>query len=156
MPIRLVLLAALLVLSNGCFGRTNMVSATQHLTIAPVTAGGFYSGWSGTTFSQSIPANKQVRLVSVTATSSTGEFTWASSLKGAAQPDMSELIVAKSSFEGAKGTTDIDVVDTGDLRSLFPDGNSFRLYWEFEYAPTLTQAYPDGVTVAVTYTIEVE
>jgi len=156
MPLRLFALAALLAVATGCPGRTNIVQATQHLSISPVVAGGYYDGYTGTTFSEGIPTGKQVHLLGLTVSSSTGEFSWAGSLTGAANQTMSEVIVDKPSFAGAKGTTDLDIVDTGDLRSLFPEGNSFRVYWAFNYAPTLAQQYPNGVTVTFTYTIEIE
>jgi hypothetical protein len=157
MPLRLFALAALLAVATGCPGRTNVIQATQHLTISPIVAGGYFDGYTGTTFSQGIDPNKKVRLLALTVSSSTGEFSWVGSVTGAANNTMTEVIVDKSSFAGVKGTTDLDIVDTGDLRSLFPaEGNSFRLYWAVNYAPTLAQQYPDGVTVTFTYTIEIE
>ncbi len=156
MPLRLFVLAALLAVATGCPGRTNIFQASQHLTLQPVIAGGYFNGFTGTSWSQGIPAGKQVHLLSLTMSSSTGEFSWAGSLVGAADQSMSQVIVEKQSFAGAKGTTDIDVVDTGDLHKLFPEGNSFKLYWAFDYAPEIAQQYPDGVTVTFTYTIEIE
>lgn len=156
MPLRLFLIAALLALATGCPGRTNIFQASQHLTLQPVIAGGYFNGFTGTSWSEGIPAGKKVHLLSLTMSSSTGEFSWAGSLVGAANESMSEVIVEKQSFVGAKGTTDIDVVDTGDLHQLFPEGNSFKLYWAFDYAPQLQQQYPNGVTVTFTYTIEIE
>jgi hypothetical protein len=156
MPLRLFVLAALLALATGCPGRTNVFQATQHLTLSPVVAGGYFDGYTGTSWSQGIPPDKKVHLLGLTMSSSTGEFSWAGSLMGAADQSMSELIVEKTSFAGAKGTTDIDIVDTGDLHQLFPNGDSFKLYWAFNYAPTIAQQYPNGVTVTFTYTIEIE
>ncbi|HEX8791647.1 MAG TPA: hypothetical protein VF765_11905 [Polyangiaceae bacterium] len=156
MPLRLIVLAALIALFTGCPGRTNILQASQHLTLQPVIAGGYFQGFTGTSWSEGIPPDKKVHLLSLTMTSSTGEFSWAGSLEGAADESMSKVIVEKQSFAGAKGTTDIDVVDTGDLHALFPQGNSFKLYWVFDYAPTLAQQYPNGVTVTFTYTIEIE
>jgi hypothetical protein len=156
MPLRLLLLAVLLAVGTGCPGLTNVIQATQHLTISPIVAGGYFDGYTGTTFSEGIDRSKKVHLLGLTVSSSTGEFSWVSSVKGAANDTMTEVIVDKPSFAGAKGTTDLDVVDTGDLRSLFPEGNSFRLYWAVNYAPTLAQQYPNGVTVTFTYTIEIE
>ncbi len=151
-----LLLAALLALSPGCLGRLDTFSTTQQVMVSPITPGGYYTNWSQTTFSQSIDPGKQVHLVGVTLSSSTGEFSWLSSFEGAADVDLTQVIVRKTSFADAGGTTSLDVVDTGNLRSLFPTGNSFRLYWYVVFAPTLAQAYPDGVTVTVTYTIEVD
>lgn len=156
MPLRLFVLATLLALATGCPGRTNIFQATQHLTLQPVIAGGYFDGFTGTSWSEGIPPDKKVHLLGLTMSSSTGEFSWAGSLVGAADQSMSEVIVQKPSFAGAKGTTDIDVVDTGDLHKLFPDGNSFKLYWAFNYAPAIQQQYPNGVTVTFTYTIEIE
>jgi hypothetical protein len=156
MPLRLFALAALLAVATGCPGRTNIIQATQHLSISPIVAGGSYDGYTGTTFSEGIDPSKKVHLLGLTVSSSTGEFSWAGSLTGAANETMSQVIVNKPSFAGAKGTTDLNIVDTGDLRSLFPEGNSFRVYWAFDYASTLAQQYPNGVTVTFTYTIEIE
>ena len=156
MPLRLIVLAALIALATGCPGRTNILQASQHLTLQPVIAGGYFDGFTGTSWSEGIPPDKKVHLLSLTMTSSTGEFSWAGSLVGAADQSMSQVIVEKQSFVGAKGTTDIDVVDTGDLHKLFPQGNSFKLYWAFNYAPEIAQQYPNGVTVTFTYTIEIE
>jgi hypothetical protein len=156
MPLRLFVIAALLAIATGCPGRTNIIQATQHLTVQPIIAGGSFVGYTGTTFSQSIDPTKKVHLLGLTVASSSGEFSWAGSLEGAADDSMSEVIVKKPSFAGAKGTTDLDIVDTGDLRKLFPEGNSFRLYWALNYAPSLAQQYPNGVNVTFTYTIEVE
>ncbi len=156
MPLRLFVIAALLAIATGCPGRTNIIQATQHLTLSPVIAGGYFDGYTGTSWSQGIPPDKKVHLLGLTLSSSTGEFSWAGSLMGAADQSMSEVIVEKQSFAGAKGTTDIDIVDTGDLHKLFPDGSSFKLYWAFDYAPALQQQYPNGVTVTFTYTIEIE
>ncbi|HTQ43647.1 MAG TPA: hypothetical protein VMI75_12880 [Polyangiaceae bacterium] len=156
MPLRLFALAALLAVATGCPGRTNIIQATQHLSISPIVAGGSFDGYTGTTFSEGIPTGKKVHLLGLTVSSSTGEFSWAGSLTGAANDAMTEVIVNKPSFAGVKGTTDLDIVDTGDLRSLFPEGNSFRLYWDFNYASTLAQQYPNGITVTFTYTIEIE
>jgi hypothetical protein len=156
MPLRLFALAALLAVATGCPGRTNIIQATQHLTISPIVAGGYFDGYTGTTFSEGIPTGKKVHLLGLTVSSSSGEFSWLGSVTGAANDTMTEVIVDKSSFAGVKGTTDLDIVDTGDLRSLFPEGNSFRVYWAVNYASALTQQYPNGVTVTFTYTIEIE
>jgi len=156
MPLRLFALAALLAVATGCPGRTNIIQATQHLTLTPIVPGGGFTGYTGTSFSEGIDPSKKVHLLGLTVASSTGEFSWAGSLTGAANQTMTEVIVDKPSFAGAKGTTDLDIVDTGDLRSLFPEGNSFKLYWAFDYAPSIAQQYPNGVTVTFTYTIEIE
>jgi hypothetical protein len=158
MVLRLRTLVALLPLVPfvaGCPGRTNVVHGTQHLTLEP-TAGGNFSGYTGTTWSESIDASKKVHLLDLSVSSSSGEFSWASSATGSATPDMTQVLVTKPSFAGVGGSTSFDIVDTGDLRSLFPDANSFRMYWALEFAPTLTQPYPQGVTVTLDYTLEVD
>jgi hypothetical protein len=155
MPLRPTALALLLALSYGCGGRTNVLSTTQHITVAPV-AGGSYTGYDTTTFSQSLPPNTPVHLLGVTASSSTGEFSWVSSLKVTAPDNPDVTIISKASFAEAQGSTDLDVVDTGDLRSLFPTGNSFRLDWFVAYASALAQPYPDGVTITVTYSFRLD
>jgi hypothetical protein len=158
MTLRLFALAAVLALATGCPGRMNVIQVTEHMVIgqSDMIAGGYYDGYSGTSFSPGIPSNKKVRLLGLKASSSSGEFSWVDSVTGAADNAMTEVVVDKSSFAGASGTTELDVVDTGDLRGLMPDSNSFKLYWALNYAPSFTQAYPDGVTVTLTYTIEIE
>jgi hypothetical protein len=122
-----------------------------------VIPGGTYIGYSGTSFSQSIPAGKEVHLLSATISSSTGEFSWASSLVGSAsQSEGAQVIVQKSSFEGASGTTDLDVVDTGNLVPLFQDGSSIRVYWILQFSDSPAQSYPNGVTVTFDYQFEIK
>ncbi len=154
-PLGALLLAVGLALLTACPGIKNVNPFTQHITLQPL-AGGSYSGYSRTTFGQRIPAGKKLYLRSATITSSTGEFTWATSLTGAASPDAgAQVLVSKPSFEGAERTTELDVVDTGDILPLYPD-QDFRVYWSLQYASTLTQAYPDGVTLDVTYELEMD
>jgi hypothetical protein len=156
--LRSLTLAALLPLVPllaGCPGRTNVFQGTQHLTLEPTAAGNFW-GYTFTNFSESIDASKKVHLLDLSVSSSSGEFSWASSVTGAASPDMSEIIVTKSSFAGVGGSTAFDIVDTGDLRPLFPQDNSFRLYWTVDFAPTLAQSYPEGVVLTLNYTIEID
>jgi hypothetical protein len=156
MPTRLLILVATILLFSGCFGRTNVLSTTQHISLPALMAGGGYTGYTGTSFSPSIDSTKQVHLVGVTVSASSGDFSWASSMTGTAQPDGTRVLVSKSDFGEAPGTTSLDVVDKSDLRTLFTDGSSFRVYWNIAYAPTLAQQYPDGITVTVTYTVEVD
>lgn len=139
----------------GCPGRTTTNQMTQHITLTPA-ASGYYVGYSGTTFSQQIPTNKQVHLLSVTLTSSTGEFTWAASLVGSAgQTAGGPVLVSKTSFAGAGASTDLDVVDTGDLLPLYPT-QDFAMYWQIDFAPELAQSYPDGIDVTVHYVLDIE
>jgi hypothetical protein len=156
MPKRLLILVATIVPSSGCFGRTNVGSTTQHISLPPLMAGGGYTGYTGTSFSPSIDATKQVHLVGVTVSASSGDFSWASSMTGSAEPGQTRVLVSKSDFGEAEGTTALDVIDKSDLRSLFTDGSSFRVYWSILYAQTLAQQYPDGITITVTYTVEVD
>ncbi len=146
---------ALVALIAGCPGRTDVLQTSQHLTLQP-SPGGTFNGYTGTSFDHSIDQSKRVHLLDLTMSSSTGEFSWASSVTGSASSDMSEVIVTKSSLESATGTTSFDIVDTGDLRSLFPSGNSFRIYWSVAFASAFAQAYPDGVVVTLNYTIEID
>jgi hypothetical protein len=139
----------------GCPGRTTTNQVSQSVTVQPLPSG-YFAGFSGTTFSQTIPSNKQVHLLSATITSSSGEFTWASSLTGTAGdgPD-APVVVSKTSFAGAGATTDLDVVDTGDLLPLFPT-QDFKVYWLIDFAGTLTQSYPNGIDLTVTYELDIE
>jgi hypothetical protein len=123
----------------GCPGRTTTNQVSQHVTV-----------------SQTIPTNKTVHLLSATVTSSTGEFTWATSLTGTAGDGAdAPVVVSKTSFAGAAGTTDLDVVDTGDLLPLFPT-QDFKVYWLIDFAGTLTQSYPNGIDLTVTYELDIE
>jgi len=152
MSVALVVLATAL---TGCPGRTADNQVTQHMTIQPSPAG-YYVGYSGTTFSQTIPSGKQVHLLSATITSSSGEFSWASSLTGTGGDSAgAPVIVSKASFAGAQGTTDLDVVDTGDLLPLFPT-QDFKVYWLIDFAGMQAQSYPNGVDLTVTYELEID
>lgn len=146
-----VLAAALL----GCPGRTTTNQVTQTLNVQPL-AGGYYVGYSGTTFSQTIPSGKQVHLLSATLASSTGEFSWASSLTGTAGDAAgAPVILSETSFAGAQGPVDLDVVDTGDLLPLFPS-QDFKVYWLIDFTDTLAQSYPNGVQLTFTYELDIE
>jgi hypothetical protein len=152
MPVALSILAGALL---GCPGRTTTNQVSQTLNVQPL-AGGYYMGFSGTTFSQSIPSGKQVHLLSATITSSSGDFSWASSLTGTGgDTTQAPVIVSKASFDGAGSTTDLDVVDTGDLLPLFPD-QDFKVYWLINFTSALTQSYPNGVELTLTYELDVE
>ena len=141
----------------GCPGLKTVNEVDQHVSLQP-TAGGYWLGYTSTKFSQTIPSNKTVHLLSATLTSSTGEFSWATSLTGAAgQTEGSTVIMSKSSFADAQtqATTNLDVVDTGDLLPLFPT-QDFRLYWLIEYSPSLAQAYPNGIDLTFSYQLEIK
>jgi len=141
----------------GCPGQKELNEIDQHATLMP-TPSGYWIGYTSTKFSQTIPSNKTVHLLSATLTSSTGEFSWATSLTGAAgQTEGSTVIMSKSSFADAQtqATTNLDVVDTGDLLPLFPT-QDFRLYWLIEYSPSLAQAYPNGIDLTFSYQLEIK
>jgi hypothetical protein len=142
----------------GCPGEQTINQISQHLDIQQVLPGGTYIGYSGTSFSQSIPAGKEVHLLSATISSSSGEFSWASSLVGSAsQSEGAQVIVQKSSFEGASSPTDLDVVDTGNLVPLFQSGDtSIRVYWILQFSDSPAQSYPNGVTVTFNYEFEIK
>jgi hypothetical protein len=150
------LLAMASVASAGC-GRTNEYQGTQHLTIQP--AAGCFTGYSQTNFGDSIDPTVSVHLLQVSLTSSSGEFSWASSVTGSAPATgtaAGPMLVSRTSFLDAQNPTDLDIDDSGDIRPLFPDEHTFRITWAFACAPTLTQAYPQGVTVTVAYTLELD
>jgi hypothetical protein len=152
---RLAAAPLLAVALSGCPGRTTTNQMSQHITLTPA-ASGYYLGYSGTTFSQQIPSNKQVHLLSATLTSSTGEFSWASSLVGSAgQTAGGPVILSKDSFAGTGATTDLDIVDTGDLLPLYPT-QDFAMYWQIDFASALAQSYPDGIELTVNYVLDIE
>jgi hypothetical protein len=143
------------VLVSGCPGQTTVNQFTQHLDVNPILAGGTFTGYTGTTFGETIPSNKKVTLLSAAMTSSTGEFSFISSMTGTATQSGGEMLMSKASFSGAANPTDLDVVDTGDLLPLYPD-QDFRVYWTVQLSPTLAQAYPNGATLTFTYSIEID
>ena len=150
-------LACLLCCLPGCPGEQTVNHVSEHLTIDPVIPGGTFIGYSGTSFSQAIPSGKKVTLLSATITSSSGEFSWASSLVGtASQTEGSQNIVEKTSFAPGTSPADLDIVDTGNLLPLFPDTQDFKIYWVLQFAPSPAQSYPNGVTVTFDYELQIE
>jgi hypothetical protein len=149
-------LGLLLCCLPGCPGEQTINKISEHVTINPVIPGGTYIGYSGTTFSQSIPSNKKVTLLSATVTSSSGEFSWVDSLVGSSgQTEESQVIMEKTSFSGDASPTDMTVVDKGDLLPLYPD-QDFRIYWTLQFASHPAQSYPDGVTLTFSYELQIE
>jgi hypothetical protein len=142
-------LACLATLS--CGGLTNQYTGTQHLTIQSVVPGGAWSGWSQTTFQDSINTSHSVHVLSVTVNSSSDEFSWLQSANGTAPSG--QLIV--STPPGADGMKSIplDVDFTGDVRPLFVDSHTVKLDWAIQFADQLAQSYPEGLTLTVTYVI---
>jgi hypothetical protein len=149
-------LALLLAAIAGCPGRQNINTVTQHLDIQ-VIPGDSYSGYTGTTFGEAIDKGKKIYLREASVTSSSGEFSWASSMTGTSPPDTgSKLLISRVSFEGAKATADLQVDDTTDLHSLYPDGQNFRVYWAWDFTTNPAQSYPNGITLTFSYTIDIE
>jgi hypothetical protein len=141
----------------ACPGQQTVNHVSEHLTIDPVIPGGTFIGYSGTSFSQGIPSGKKVTLLSAKLTSSSGEFSWASSLVGTAkQTEGSQIIVEKKSFSPGTSPTDLDIVDKGDLLPLFPDTQDFKIYWYLQFADHPSQSYPSGVTVTFDYELQIE
>jgi hypothetical protein len=140
--------------SVSCGGITNQLSGTQHLTFVSVVPGGSWSGYSQTTFQDTIPTDKTVHLLNVTFTSSTGEFSWLASTVGTAPSG--QQVVSLSSMEGITGPATLNIVDTGDLRPLFVDDHTVRLNWNAQFPSAVERSYPDGVTVTVSYTLEMD
>jgi hypothetical protein len=138
----------------SCGGRTNQYSGTQHLTIASVAPGGSWSGYSQTTFQDSIPSDKTVHLLSVTFTSSSGEFSWLSSTAGSTPSG--QQIVSLASMQGITGVANLDVDFLGDLRPLFVDDHTVRMNWDEQFAQEIAQRYPNGLTITVSYTLEID
>lgn len=147
-------LLALAMATAGCGGLTNQYTGTQHLTIQSVIPGGSWTGYSETTFQDSLPSGKSVHLLDVTLTSSTGEFSWLDSSSGTAPSG--QQIVSLSPMEGITGTANLNVDYTGDLRPLMVDSHTVKMNWDEQFAPTVTHSYPNGITVTVSYTIELE
>jgi hypothetical protein len=149
-------LGLLLCCLPGCPGEQTINQISEHITINPVIPGGTFIGYSGTTFSQSIPSNKKVSLLSATVTSSSGEFSWVDSLIGSSgQTEGSQVIIDKTSFAGDSSPTDMTIVDTGDLLPLYPD-QDFRIYWTLQFSSDPAQSYPDGVTLTFNYQLQIE
>jgi hypothetical protein len=150
-PLALVLAAV-----AGCPGRTNINEVTQHLQVQ-VVPGDVYAGYTGTTFGAAIDPGKKIYLRAASVTSSSGEFSWISSMTGTSPPDTgAHLLISRASFQGAAATADLDVDDTQDLHELYPDGKNFRVYWQWDFTPNPAQSYPNGLTLTFSYTIDVE
>jgi hypothetical protein len=142
-------LACLATLS--CGGLTNQYTGTQHLTIQSLSPGGSWSGWSQTTFQDSINTSHAVHVLSVTVESSSGEFSWLQSAAGTAPSG--QLIVSTPPGADGMKSVPLDVDFTGDVRPLFVDSHTVKLDWAIQFADQLTQSYPDGLTLTVTYVI---
>ncbi len=141
----------------GCPGEQTINQVSQHMDIQQVLPGGTYIGYTGTSFSESIPAGKQVHLLSATVASSSGEFSWATSLVGSAsQSEGAQIIVQKQSFSGDKSPTDLDIVDTGDLLPLFGTSQDIKIYWILQFSDNPAQSYPNGVTLTFSYQLEIK
>lgn len=148
-------LSVLVATAAGCPGIQTVNTVQQHLNIQ-VIPGGSYSGYSGTSFSESIPSSKKVTLLSATLSSDSGEFSWAKSLVGTAgDSESSPVLLEKTSFAGATSPTDLDVAYTGDLLPLYPT-QDFRVYWAIQFASDPAQSYPNGVNATVSLTFQIE
>jgi hypothetical protein len=141
----------------ACPGQTTVNQVTQHVQVSPVLGGGTWTGYTGTTFGETIPSSKKVTLLSATVSSSSGEFSFAGSLTGATAPDGGgEVLVQKATFTGATSPTPLEIMDTGDLLPLFPN-QDFRIYWTMQFMPDASeQAYPNGIELTFTYSIQIE
>lgn len=144
-----VLLAAA---SVGCPGRTDRYQGTQHLTIQPIIAGGSFQSYTDTTFGDAVDPKKQVYLLDLEVSSNSGEFTWVTAVTGSAPGG--EPLVAMESFQG--NPVHFQVVNTGNIRPLFPDEHTFYINWDGSFAQTLSQAYPNGIELTFTYTLQIE
>jgi hypothetical protein len=139
---------------TSCGGMTDVYTGTQHLQIPAIGAGGTWTGWSETTFEESIPQGKSVHLLGVTLTSSTGDFSWLASASGSTPSG--QPIASLGSMESITGPAYMNVEYDGNLVPLMVDPNTIRMNWSEQFAPTLAQSYPDGITVTVTYSIELQ
>jgi hypothetical protein len=135
-----------------------MIQVTQHLQIQSVVPGGEFTGYTGTTFGENVGAGKKIYLRDASVTSSSGDFSWAASFTGTAPPGDagSQVIVSQTAFEGASGTIDLNIEDTGDLHALYPDGQNFRVYWALAFSTNATTSYPNGIELTLSYTLEVD
>jgi len=139
---------------SSCGGMTDVFTGTQHLQIPAVNAGGTWTGWAATTFEDSVPQGKKVRLLGVSLASSTGDFSWLASSSGSAPSG--QPIVSLGSMESITGPAYMNVEYDGDLVPLMVNPNTIRMNWSEQFAPTIAQSYPDGITVTVTYSIQFE
>jgi hypothetical protein len=137
---------------TSCGGITDVYTATQHLQLQGIAAGGTFGIADTTTFEYSVPAGKTVHLVSVSLTSSTGDFSWLASVSGAAPSG--QPLASAMSMESITGAASMNIEFEGDLVPLMLSPNSLEVDWNAQFAPTLAQSYPDGVTVTVTYSIQ--
>jgi hypothetical protein len=150
-------LGVLLSCLAGCPGEQTINHLTEHLTLSELPVGGTFTGYTDTQFSQGVPAGKQVHLLSATLSSSSNEFSWATSLVGSsADNESGTIIIEKTSFSGAKSPADLDVVDTGDLLKLFPNTQNFRVYWAIQFSDHPAMSYPNGITLTFDYEVEIK
>jgi hypothetical protein len=153
-PIGLFVVALASFGSLSCNGRTNQLTETQHLTLTTIEAGTTVTGFTQTTFEDSIDASEVVNLLDVSIASSTDEFSWLASVTGAAPSG--QLVVSRSPMNDTESPVSLTVVDTGNVRPLFVDEHTVRLNWVTQIASTLSQSYPDGVTITITYTLQLD
>jgi hypothetical protein len=137
---------------TSCGGLTDAYTSTQHLQIPAITPGATWSETDTTTFEYSVPAGKTVHLLSVSLTSSTGEFSWLASVSASAPSG--QPLASMSSMESTQGAVAMSIEFDGDLVPLMLSPNSLEIYWNVQFAPTLAQSYPDGATLTVTYSIQ--
>ncbi len=140
---------------TGCPGEQTINHLSQTLTINPIQSGGQFIGYTRTTFSPGIPAGKHVHLLSATVTSSSGEFSWVSSMVATAEMSDAPILLEKTSFTGATSPADLDVVYTGDLVPFSSD-NSITIYWTLDYAASQARSYPNGVELTFDYEAEIK
>jgi hypothetical protein len=140
--------------SSGCPGRTDHYQGTQHLMVSPVVPGGSFEDYTETTFSDAIPASKQVYLLDVSVKVSSGEFSWISNVTGSAPGG--QPLVSKPSFDGAVNPTQLQILQSGNVRPLFPDEHTFRINWVGDYSPSPEPTDLNGVELEIDYTLLIE
>jgi len=87
----------------------------------------------------------------VTLTSSTGDFSWLAS--SSASTPSGQPLVSLGSMESITGPAFMNVEYDGNLVPLMVNPNSIQINWSGQFAPTIAQTYPDGITVTVTYSL---
>jgi hypothetical protein len=147
-------LALVAAASSGCPGRTDHYQGVQHLSVEPIVPGGSFADYTETTFGDAIDPNKQVYLLNVSVSADPPEFSWIANVTGSTPGG--QPLLSKPSFDGAVNPVQLQVLDSGDIRPLFPDEHTFRINWEGNYTPSPEQTYPNGVELTITYTLQIE
>jgi hypothetical protein len=152
---RIFALAALAACALGCPGRTNRYDVHSSVHVLPV-AGVTFNGYTETTLGGTLDPKMQVHILEVTMSSDAGDLTWLKSLQGSARgPDGDTPIFSKSDF-GKVSEAQLNVLYDDDVRPFVIGGKTVHVDLSGAYASSLSKAYPNGVEVQLTISVEID